>query len=138
MQPDPDRVRLKLEDISASLNRLRRFRDMDREAFLADEDSQDIARSRLLTAMEAALNLCYHLAAKGLDRVPEEYAQCFTILADASLIDSSLAERLARMARFRNRLVHLYWAVDYSEVYDIILHDLEDLSSFSEAVAQHV
>ena len=51
---NPDRIRAKLQDISSALERLDRFRTMSREAFLADEDAQDIARSRLLTAMEAA------------------------------------------------------------------------------------
>ena len=104
---------------------------MDRQAFLADQDSQDIARSRLLTAIEAALNLCYHVAAKKLRRVPEEYAQCFTVLAEANLLSPALAERLAAMARFRNLLVHLYWNVDYGQVYDILQSDLNDLEDFA-------
>jgi len=54
---NPDRIRAKLQDISGALERLDRFRTMSREGFLADEDAQDIARSRLLTAMEAALNI---------------------------------------------------------------------------------
>jgi len=43
-----DRVRGRLNDISQSISRLRQILAMDREAFLADQDSQDIARSRLL------------------------------------------------------------------------------------------
>lgn len=126
-----DRIRTRLDDISRSISRLRQIRAMDRQAFLADQDSQDIARSRLLTAIEAALNLCYHVAAKKLRRVPEEYAQCFTVLAEANLISPALAERLAAMARFRNLLVHLYWNVDYGQVYDILQSDLNDLEDFA-------
>jgi uncharacterized protein YutE (UPF0331/DUF86 family) len=126
-----DRVRGRLNDISQSISRLRQILAMDREAFLADQDSQDIARSRLLTAIEAALNLCFHVAAKKLRRVPEEYAQCFTILAEANLISRTLAERLGAMARFRNLLVHLYWNVDYGQVYDILANNLEDLEEFA-------
>jgi len=126
-----DRIRGRLNDISQSISRLRQILAMDREAFLADQDSQDIARSRLLTAIEAALNLCFHVAAKKLRRVPEEYAQCFTILAEANLISRTLAERLGAMARFRNLLVHLYWNVDYGQVYDILSNNLEDLEDFA-------
>jgi uncharacterized protein YutE (UPF0331/DUF86 family) len=128
---DEDRVRAKLNDISRSISRLREIVALDREAFLVDEDSQDIARSRLLTAIEAALNLCFHVAAKKLRRVPEEYAQCFSFLAEANLISHTLAERLAAMARFRNLLVHLYWNVDYGQVYDILSNNLEDLETFA-------
>jgi len=131
-----DRIRTKLNDISAAVNRLKKFQSMDREAFLADEDSQDIARSRLLTAIEAALNICYHATAKKLRRVPEDYAQCFTLLGESQLIPTQLAERLAAMARFRNRLVHLYWDIDYGQVYDVIQNDLGDLEAFSFEVAK--
>jgi len=107
-----DRIRDKLQDIEKSLERLNRFRNVGRKKFLADEDSQDIARSRLLTAIEAALNICFHVAAKKLKQIPEDYGDCFRDLGDANLIDPPLAGRLADMARFRNRLVHLYLNID--------------------------
>jgi len=132
---DHDRIRAKLNDISRSLMRLRNLRSMTREAFLADEDSQDIARSRLLIAIEASLNICYHATARYLQRVPEDYGQCFTLLADAGMIPGGLGRRLSSMARFRNRLVHLYWDIDYSQVYDYMQADLDDLESFSREAA---
>jgi len=131
MSLNVDRLRAKLNDISRSLTRLQSFQSMSRAEFLADEDAQDIARSRLLTAVEAALNICYHLAAKELHTIPDDYAQCFTILGDGGLISKDLAQNLALMARFRNRLVHLYWDVDYGQVHEIITNHLNDLESFA-------
>ncbi len=132
---DHDRIRDKLQDIHRSVARLKRFRESGRDHFLADEDSQDIARSRLLSAIEAALNICFHVTAKKLKVVPEDYGDCFRHLGQANLIDLSLAGRLADMARFRNRLVHLYWDIDYNGVYDIIEHHLRDLEDFSAQIA---
>ncbi|MBW2039129.1 MAG: hypothetical protein JRI46_05970 [Deltaproteobacteria bacterium] len=43
-----DRVREASEDIKKSIQRLRLLGKMSLEEFLSDEDSQDIARSRLL------------------------------------------------------------------------------------------
>ncbi len=136
MSLDRDRIRTRLEDIARSLDRLKRLQRMDRQAFLADEDSKDIARSRLLTAMEAALNICYHAAAKKLHRVPEEYAQCFMLLGEAGYLTADVSRRLASMARLRNRLVHLYWDVDYGQVYDLLQHHLADLEAFSNCAAE--
>lgn len=135
MRLDHDRIRAKLNDISRSLVRLRNLRTMSREAFLASEDSQDIARSRLLTANEASLNICYHATARTLQRIPEDYGQCFLLLADAGLIPQDLGERLSAMSRFRNRLVHLYWDIDYSQVYDFLQSDLDDLERFARQAA---
>jgi uncharacterized protein YutE (UPF0331/DUF86 family) len=134
-----DRLRNKLNDISRSLTRLRSLQNMSKEQFLADEDAQDIARSRLLTAMEAALNICYHLSAKKLKTIPEDYSQCFIILSNAGLISQELGRNMALMARFRNRLVHLYWDVDYSQVHEIInkhLDDLEDFAAYTAGLLQ--
>ena len=138
MALDPERIHAKLHDIANALARLQLLQKMNKDAFLSDEDSQDIARSRLLTAMEAALNVCYHLTAQVLKRVPEDYAACFRLLGEGGLIERELAQKLARMARFRNRLVHLYWDVDYGEVYNILQHHLEDLEEFSTQVSRWV
>jgi len=38
---------------------------------------------------------------------------------------------LAKMARFRNLLVHRYWEIDYARMYEIITGpDLDDLEEF--------
>lgn len=136
MTLDADRIRARLQDISRALTRLRRFHAMTEEDFLSDEDSQDIARSRLLTAIEAALNICYHVSAKRMKKVPEDYAECFRLLGDEGLIDRDLAQRLSQMARFRNRLVHIYWDIDYRQVFEIIKQDLTDLEEFSNQVLE--
>jgi|YNPNPStandDraft_1061719.scaffolds.fasta_scaffold84167_2 uncharacterized protein YutE (UPF0331/DUF86 family) len=136
MTLDLKRIQTKLENISKALVRPKKFQNTPKEAFLSDEDSQDIARSRLLTAMEAALNICYHVTAQLLKRVPEDYADCFRLLGEENFIERDLARKLSQMARFRNRLVHLYWDIDYEEVYEIIQHHLRDLEEFSFQVAQ--
>ena len=136
MDLDRDRLRTKLGDISSSIARLQTLTNDGRDAFLQSADRQDIARSRLLTAIEAALNICFHLCARRLEQIPDEYAACFERLGDADIIPKDLAARLARMARFRNRLVHLYWAVDYGEVFEFLPTGLEDLREYVKTVGQ--
>ncbi len=122
------------QEIEDSLERIKRIREMTKEEFLKDKDAQDIACYRLLIGIESALNLCYHISAKYLKKVPEEYAECFIILSDAGIIPESLSENLQKMARFRNLLVHMYWKIDYGTVYDIIRYNIEDLHKFSSLV----
>lgn len=131
-----DRLRTKLQDIASAVDRLKRLQSISRDSFLADEDSQDIARSRLLTAIEAALNICFHVAAKEMKQVPEEYGQCFTLLGSSGIIPQDLATRLVPMAKFRNRLVHLYWDIDYDQIYSILQSHLGDLEEFSIEAAK--
>jgi uncharacterized protein YutE (UPF0331/DUF86 family) len=134
MNLNQDLVRTRCHEIEDSLSRLEQIQAVPKEVFLKDRDLQDIACYRLMVAIEAALGLCYHISAKHLKRVPEGYAECFAILAGASVISIELSERLQRMARFRNLLVHMYWKVDLETLYELIQNRLTDLRQFSQAI----
>ena len=134
MTLDADVVRGRCEEIEQSLARLRQIATMPRDTFLADADARDIACYRLLVGIEAALALCYNVCARRLRSAPEDYAGCFATIEQAGLIDSRLSERLQRMARFRNLLVHVYWTIDYGRVHDVLQGDIEDLARFSHVV----
>ena len=135
MNLDQDLIRTRCQEIADSLERLERIKQKSKDEFLADQDIKDIASYRLLVAIEAALGLCYHVSAKRLKRVPEDYANCFVILAEAKIIPAELSERLQKMARFRNLLIHMYWKVDYGMLYDLIQQELDDLRHFSSIIA---
>ena len=135
MTLDLDVVRGRCQEIEQALQRLERIRTTGRDDFLQNADSKDIACYRLLLAIEASLALCYHISARRLRLVPDDYASCFGKLQEAGIIPADLSERLQRMARFRNLLVHVYWTIDYGRVFDVLEQDLNDLRRFSEAVA---
>ena len=125
------KIYAKFRDIRESIDRLREFKDISLDEFLSDRDKQDIASFRLIVAAEAAIDICLHVAAKALKKVPEEYSGCFELLCDHDIIDRKLSSRLIKMARFRNLLVHQYWEIDYSRLYRIITGtDLDDLEEF--------
>ncbi len=135
MKLNQELIMTRCREIQESLDRLSGIAKRPKEVFLADRDLQDIASYRLLVAVEAALSLCYHVSAKRLKKVPEEYAECFSILADAGIITPELSQRMQKTARFRNLLVHMYWKIDYDAVYDIIQRNTEDLHTFSKIIA---
>lgn len=120
----------------SSLSRLEALRPLSRETFLSNQNTLDVACYRLLIAIEAALAICFHVSAKQLYRIPNEYAGCFSSLEQAGLIAPDLSTRLQQMARFRNLLVHVYWKIDYGQVYDIIAARLDDLRTFRAAMIE--
>lgn len=136
MSLNPDLIRARCAEIDSSLNRLEEFRRLPREQFLSNQDTLDVACYRLLIAIEAALALCFHVSAKRLHQVPEEYAGCFSALEQAGIIPTDLSIPLQQMARFRNLLVHVYWKIDYGQVYDVITTRLDDLRAFRAAIAR--
>jgi uncharacterized protein YutE (UPF0331/DUF86 family) len=135
MTLDADVVRSRCSEIERALDRLDIIREGGRPAFLANDDSKDIACYRLLIAIEAALALCYHVSARALREVPEDYAGCFASLEHGSLIDADLSARLQQIARFKNLLVHVYWTADYDRVFDILERHLGEFRAFSRAMA---
>lgn len=131
---NPDLIRTRCQEITDSVARLRQIEQMPAEQFLADQDTLDIACHRLQIGIEAALQLCYHVCAKRLHQVPEEYAQCFSLLESAGIIPADLSVNLQKAARFRNLLVHMYWKIEYRLVHQLIRESLDDLEAFVRCV----
>lgn len=133
-----DRVRELAGYVRDALRQLRELGDMPRDAFLTDTRTINAAKYLLIVATEAALDICNHLAARRGGRSPEDYADCFAVLHEIGVVDEDLRQRLTRMARFRNRLVHLYWKVDHAEVYRIIREEIHDLGEYLVNVGRYL
>lgn len=81
-------------------------------------------------AIEGAIDLCNHVIAKNALRVPDDYADAFRALAERGAFSPEFTAKLVQMARFRNRLVHIYWEVDDRELYRYLRERLQDISEF--------
>ncbi len=135
MSLNHDLIQARFGDIQKSLERLHEIRELPRVRFLADQDILDVTCYRLLVAIEAALQICFHVSARRLQRVPETYAECFALLGEAGIVPEDLSQDLQRMTRFRNMLVHVYWEVDYGLLYDALQEHLDDLEAFVRAIS---
>jgi len=131
---DPIRIRDLLGNMADALRRLRELGELSEQDFLGDFRNTESAKYLLIVAAEAAIDVCNHIVARRGGQAPQDYADCFGILAGLKVIAPDLAERLKRMARFRNLIVHLYWEVDDRRVYQVIQQDLDDLDAFRRQV----
>ena len=130
---DPERIQKLVGSMRESVRLLHDIQVMEESEFHKDIHKQSSAKYNFIVAIEAAIDLANHLISKRALRAPEDYADVFKVLADASVIDKRFSIELGRMARFRNRLVHLYWEVDIAEVWKIIQTRLND---FEEYISQ--
>ena len=130
----------RIRELAGNLNHARglldELRQTPRDAFLEDFRNSSSAKYLLVVAIEAAIDICNHIAARAFQRAPSSYSDCFAVLAEAKVISSDLATRLMKMAQFRNLLVHVYWEVDDGRVYEVLQNDLNDLDEFREQVAR--
>jgi uncharacterized protein YutE (UPF0331/DUF86 family) len=133
-----DRVRDLAGHLRDAVRRLGELGRLPRQAFVDDWRTTASARYLLIVATEAALDICNHLAARRGGRSPQDYPDCMRVLAEIGAIDAGLRDRLVKMARFRNLLVHLYATVDDGEVHRVIREDLGDLEEYLERLGHYL
>lgn len=66
--------------------------------------------------------------------IPDSEENTFVVLAQASIIIRTLANRIKGMVRFRNILVHDYMDIDSAIVYKILTENLKDFNDFAREV----
>lgn len=116
---------------------LRDLASLPRETFLGNRDKVGNAKYHFVIAIECAIDIANHVIASENYRFPKDNADSFLVLVEAGLVDAGLRDRLRAMARFRNRLVHLYWEVDDPRVWEYLQTSLGDLDAFARTVAAH-
>ncbi len=133
-----DRIRELAAEIRRAITELRSLGSVAQAEFLGDTKAVNSTKYLLIVCCEAAIDICNHLAARRGGRAPEDYADCFEVLREMKALDPDLSARLARMAKFRNLLVHLYWKVDNVRVYQAIRGDLGDYEAYLAAIGRYL
>lgn len=113
---------------------LRRLAQTPRDEFVGDFVRLGSAKYYLQTAIEACLDLAQHLIAAQGWRTPQTYADTFDVLAEHGVVPPDFLPALRSMARFRNRLVHLYWEVDPTVLYQLLQENLPDFDRFARLI----
>lgn len=125
-----------LGEIEDHVGLLERERETGREHFFADRVRRYGVQYALQACVEAVLAISHHLIAEAGFPSPSRQLDTVCILASEGVIsDRALAERLPRMVRFRNLLVHRYWQVEPEIVWEVLVRDLDDLRGFCGQIA---
>ena len=102
--------------------------------FLKDKILLGSAKYYLQVSIECCLDVANHIIASERFRVPKDYADSFKVIEEEGLVSGELGKRLQQMAKFRNRLVHLYGDIDDKNVHQYINKDVKDLVEFKSIV----
>lgn len=94
------------------------------EKYQADKHTRALSEHYLRIAIEATLDLGRHVIVKtGLD-VPQEYREVGKILRERGVLPPKLGQELEAMAGMGNVLVHLYWDIDHTLLYETVVQKL--------------
>ena len=133
------------EQIKEHLKRLNKYylylrdaRKIPLETFVDDALHYGSTERFLQLAIESCLNIGNRLISlyqfkKPVDP-PETYADIFSAMQQIGVLDYEFSQKLRNMAKFRNRLVHLYWEIERKLTYQFIQEDLEDFKTFESRV----
>ncbi|MEW6662647.1 MAG: type VII toxin-antitoxin system HepT family RNase toxin [Bacillota bacterium] len=131
-------VKQRLAYMEEYLTELKLLAEMPKEDFLTKRNAA-AGESFLRRSLEAVFDIGRHILAKaGRPDLAMEYKSIARGLHEEGIIGRGLAEKLLKMAGYRNRLVHLYHQVSVEELYGIICNELADIQQFKDEITAYL
>ncbi len=128
-----ERLAQAIDEISQMIEELERKLNLTDTEILSEYDTLSSLKFSLLRAIQASIDACMLLSSSRRYKIPATYRECFLNLHGGGLLDKSLAEKLSKMAGFRNLLIHQYWDVDDERIIQTLRSGaLEDLTQFRD------
>ena len=129
-----EKIIQKFQQLDEFLRLLKKISETPIKSFLKDKLMIGSAKYYLQVSIECCLDVTNHIIASEHFRAPKDYADSFKIIEEEGLISGDQSQRLRQMAKFRNRLVHLYGEIDNAYVYEFIKKDLKDIEEFKSII----
>ena len=128
----------KISEIEMYRSQIEEFSNITTKEYRENWKTQRIVERTLQIMIEICVDISNHIISEGEMRVPVSYADTFKILHENGVIDSDLLDTMAKMAKFRNIVVHQYEEVDAEIVVLILKKHLCDFERFKEAILGHL
>lgn len=113
-----------------NITKLDHLSGLAKSEFLSDFRNADSAKYLLQVTIEAMLDISNHLIARNQWGVPSTNKDIFQILSNQQIIDEDYINIYFAMAKFRNRIVHMYMQIDDEVIYTILQENLVDIRNF--------
>jgi uncharacterized protein YutE (UPF0331/DUF86 family) len=126
-----------LANLHGYLGVLAELAAVPRDAFLANRDKIGNAKYHFVIAIECCIDIANHVIASENFRFPKDNSDSFVVLIEHGIVGEGMKDALRAMARFRNRLVHLYGEVEDERIWTYLEESLPDLERFALAIASH-
>ena len=131
-------VERKIRKMEQYLRELMKVRIKSFEEFTQNTIIKRFVERNIELAIEQMIDICKHLVA-GLDLAePETYAECFDILYENKAIPAKSLPTFKAMARFRNRLIHVYDDIDDAITFEVYTKHLQDFKAFARVIRSFI
>lgn len=135
MQLDPERVFSKIAFIREQTTAIEDLiKNKEKDEIINDPWLLRGLKYALQTAIEAVIDICYHISAKQFKHAPTEARDALEVLKEYNVISSQEFKIISVMIGFRNRLVHGYQKVSAEKVYGLAAYELNDFERFIKSI----
>ncbi|MBU4251972.1 MAG: DUF86 domain-containing protein [Candidatus Omnitrophica bacterium] len=131
-------IRRILASLNETLEHLKSKQGVFFEEYKRDRDIQAIVERKLETAIQACIDIGNHIVAQENLGSPSDYGEIFLILAQKGIINGEQAEKIIRMAGFRNIIIHEYRDILIEKVYDVFQNRLADFYEFARIILDYL
>ena len=131
---DKKLIQRRTQEIRIFVEDLKKLGAISKTDFMKNRERQYAVMHLLLLAIEASISLSNHLVSRKRLGIPKDYQDIFALLEKGEILPADFAAEMKKMARFRNRLGHVYWEMDLEQNYDIITRKISDFETFVEHV----
>ena len=119
-----------VSELRKNVARLQDLAKLAEADFLKDPDKIGSAKYHFIVAIESCIDMCNHVISRNGFRAPEDYGDTFRVMNEEGALKQDFSDELVNMAKFRNRLVHIYLEVENKQVYEILQDRLDDFKKF--------
>lgn len=135
MAIDKERVLQKIAYIREQVSAIEELvKTSKRQELLNDPWKLRGVKYALQTAIEAVIDIAYHIAAKKYNYPPADARDALRVLEKNGAISIDDFNNYTAMVGFRNRLVHGYQEISPERLYDLITNRLVDFERFNKSV----
>lgn len=127
-----------IKELKSALDYLKSKLTFSEKEYLTNIDLQAAVERKLEVAIMLSIDIGSHVISQKSLEYPDTYRAIFHILGAHRIIDNDLADKLQKMAGFRNILVHDYIRIDSKEVYRILHSSLSDIEDYLKAIVVHL
>jgi uncharacterized protein YutE (UPF0331/DUF86 family) len=124
-----------VSELRKNVARLQGLSELTEVEFLKDPDKIGSAKYHFIVAIESCIDMCNHIISRNGFRAPEDYGDTFRVMNEEGALKPDFSDELVNMAKFRNRLVHIYLEVENKQVFEILQNRLNDFKKFVDSIS---
>jgi len=116
MDLDKDKIKQRFAEINEAVASAKELPLSDDNEFWNRKSNIAALKYYLLQAIEAVGGVCVHVAAKKLNKGVSGFGECFELLGEEKILNNGLAQKMKKMSKFRNKLIHRYWEMEDKKI----------------------